>query len=199
MKKNHKEEMKINRLIVDFDGTLVNTVKAITELYNEDFCAYKKFKKVDWLSVNTWGFEELSCASEKYIDTYFNQPRFFEKLEFMPGAVEALYELKHIFSEIIVVSMGYSPNLRLKKFWMNEHLPEIKFLGCNLKKYPDKSHIDMRRDFLIDDSSKNLFTSNATTKICYGLERSWNSDWTGTRCKNWNDFIDYIYEGVEYD
>lgn len=189
----------INRLIVDFDGTLVNTVKKITELYNEDFCAYKKFKKIDWLSINSWDFDELSCANKEYVNTYFNQPRFFDGLEFMPGAVEALWELKNVFNDIIVVSMGYSPNLRLKKFWMKEYLPDIKFVGCNFKKYPDKSHIDMRGDFILDDSSKNLHTSNASTKICYGLERAWNYDWEGTRCKNWNDFIDYIYEGVIID
>lgn len=188
----------MDRLIVDFDGTLVNTVKSITELYNEDFRAYKKFKKIDWLSVNTWNFDELSCASAKYINTYFNQPRFFKNLKFMPGAKDAIYDLATAFKEVIVVSMGTRPNLKLKKEWLKDNLPGIKFIGCNFKKYQDKSHIDMRGDFMIDDSENMLLGTNATTKVCYGLKRSWNANWCGTRCKNWNDLVDYIYDGSEF-
>lgn len=45
----------ITTLYVDFDGTLVATIDAIVDLYNEDFQYYKKFHYVNWWTVDTWG------------------------------------------------------------------------------------------------------------------------------------------------
>ena len=52
----------IKTLYVDFDGTLVATIDAIVDLYNEDFQYYKKFNYVNWWTVDTWRFEECNCA-----------------------------------------------------------------------------------------------------------------------------------------
>lgn len=38
----------VKTLYVDFDGTLVATIDAIVDLYNEDFQYYKKFHYVNW-------------------------------------------------------------------------------------------------------------------------------------------------------
>ena len=95
----------IKTLYVDFDGTLVATIDAIVDLYNEDFQYYKKFHYVNWWTVDTWGFEECNCAPPGYIDLYFNQPRFFERLHFMPWAERAINELSEYYS-IKIVSHG---------------------------------------------------------------------------------------------
>lgn len=42
-------------------------------------------------------------------------------------------------------------------------------------------------DGVIDDLSKNLKTSNATHKICFGEKFNWNKDWDGIRCQTWYD------------
>lgn len=186
--------MNKRKLFIDFDGTIVNTIAAIVTLYNEDFQYYKNFVPVKWWEINTWNFEECNCATAEYIDTYFNQQRFFDKLTYMDWAKEVLNELKEDY-DITIVSAGYSPNLKAKEIWINENLPYCKFIGVNLEKYTDKSHIDMSNGIFIDDSSNNLSTSNALINICFGDIYSWNKDYTGFRCKNWNDIKMFLKGG----
>ena len=176
--------MNKDKLYLDFDGTIVNTIKAIVSLYNEDFVAYKKYKYVNWTDINTWDFVELKASNPEYINHYFNQPRFFDRLEYMDNFEEVYKELiKHYY--ITIVSSGFSPNLRLKEMLIRSHLPDCSFIGVNLKKYKDKSHINMSDGIFIDDSVSNLRTSNAMLNICFGDEYSWNKDWDGIRCYNW--------------
>ena len=189
---NEKGVICIKRdLYVDFDQTIVNSVKAITTLYNEDFMYYKKFKPVSWCMVNTWDFLELTCAKPDYINTYFNQPRFYKSLEYMENAKETLDKLKEYFN-IHIVSMGYSPNLALKKIWLKDCIPYADFIGVNFKEYDNKDHIDMSGGILIDDSAKNLETSNAETRICYGDFYEWNENYKGIRKWNWNEVYDFL-------
>lgn len=179
------------KIYVDFDCCIVNTIAAICSLYNEDFKYYKDFIPVKWWEVNTWNFEECNCTTTEYINTYFNQQRFFDKLTYMDWAKETLDELKDDY-EITIVSSGYSPNLKAKEIWINENLSYCKFIGVNLKEHEDKSHIFMGDGIFIDDSSKNLITSNALVNICFGDKYSWNEDWTGFRCNNWNDVKKFL-------
>lgn len=180
--------MRVNgiKLYIDIDNTLIDSIQAICDLYNQDFCYYKDFVPVHACEINTYEFKELKCAKHKTIDQYFNQPRFFDQVQFMPYAKEVLDNLKWKY-EIILVSMGYSPNLRAKEVWIKENIPYAAFVGCDMKKHKDKSHIDMANSIFIDDSANNLRTSNARYKIVFGDEYPWNKDWEGKRCYNWLD------------
>lgn len=175
------------KIMIDFDGCIVNTIAVITKLYNEDFKYYKDFQPVDWREVNTWDFEELRCASKDYINTYFNQPRFFDSLEYMPLAKLVLDVLHNAGHKIIIVSAGYSPNLKGKEKWIKKNIPYAEFIGVNLKEHKDKSHVDMSGCIFIDDSSNNLLTSNALMNICFGEVYKWNEDWQGFRVSKWLD------------
>lgn len=181
------------KIYCDFDGVITHSVKRIVDMYNEDFYYYKNFKKIDYNDINTWSFDELTLADKKTIDHYFNRSRFFNGLEFMPDAHKILSRLavKH---KIIIVSMGYSPNLRGKKEWIELHLPFADFIACNYKQYSDKSHIDMSDGIFIDDSSKNLFTSNSPYPILFGETYTWNENWTGTIKRTWDDIYQYVNE-----
>lgn len=181
----------INTLYIDFDGVIVATIDAIVDLYNEDFQYYNDFKKVNWWEIDTWDFEECNCTSKLHIDSYFNQPRFFERLKFMPYAKEVIEELSKYY-KIKIVSHGYSPNLKQKELWIKSKLPFTEFIGVNLKDHNDKSHINMSDGLFIDDSSKNLVTSNAKECICFGDEYSWNKDWTDKRMMNWIEIKQYL-------
>lgn len=174
------------KLFIDFDGTLVNTIKTICTLYDDDFKYYKDYKKIDWSEIETWDFTELNCASREYINYYFNQPRFFRNIEYMPWAKETINKLSELY-DIKIVSMGFRPNLLGKQKWLSENFPDCELIGVNFKKHSDKSHIDMSGSILIDDSANNLETSNAETKICFGDEYEWNNNWEGIRCANWCD------------
>lgn len=182
--------MKSN-LFLDFDGTVVCTIKSIVDLYNQDFKYYKNFKPIEWSDIETWGFTECNCATSDYINTYFNQERFYDILEYQENAKEILDELKKHFN-IKIVSMGYSPNLKGKEIWIKKNMPYAEFIGVNFKDYEDKAHIDMSGGILIDDSANNLITSNSDVKICYGDFYEWNKNWTGKRCFNWYEVREYL-------
>ena len=185
------EKLEKSKIFLDYDGCIVNTIKCICSLYNEDFQYYKNFIHINWWEVNTWSFTECNCATPEYINTYFNQQRFFDRIEYMDWAEKILDILKEDF-EITIVSSGYSPNLIAKEKWVKEHLPYCIFIGVNLKEYKDKSHIDMSDSIFIDDSVNNLETSNAAIKICFGDEYPWNNKWKGIRCANWHEVENYI-------
>lgn len=186
----------MKKLYFDFDGTIIDSISTITKMYNEDFCEYPGFIHIYPCEVNTWDFAELNCASRDYINTYFNQPRFFQRIEYMDNAEEVLDTLKNNF-EITIVSMGFLPNLRLKKQWIKENMPYASFVPINLEYYNDKSHVDMSDGILFDDSMKNLYTSKANKKICFGDIYPWNDGWKGTRLYNWKDVERYLMKGVK--
>lgn len=182
------------RIIVDFDGVVVNTVKAVTDLYNLDFRWYRPYKPVHWTEINTWDFEELNLASKEHINHYFETYRFFQKLEPMENAIEVLEELSHTY-DIVICPMGYTKNLKYKEEWIHKNLPFVKeFIGVNLNDYKDKSHINMSGCVFVDDSYNNLINNNASISVCYGDIYSWNEKWQGKRCYNWTDFKKYLVE-----
>lgn len=174
------------KLFLDYDCTLVNTIQCICKLYDEDFKYYSDWKPSKWWEINTWDFSELNCTDKKYIDTYFNTQRFFDNVEYMDNASNVLEVLKD-FYHIIVVSTGYSPNLRAKKVWIKKNVPYAEFIGVNLKQYKDKSHIDMsgKGNILLDDRADNLLTSNVERPILFGDNYPWNMNWDGERLFNW--------------
>ena len=174
-------------------GCIVDTIAAIVELYNDDFQYYKKFKKIYPEDIDTWDFKECSCASTKFIDTYFNTKRFFDHLKFMPGAYNSIMLLARKY-DVYIVSHGYSPNLKLKKIWIKNNLPfDIELIGVNLKKYSDKACIDMSDGIFIDDKLSNIKSSNAKKNILFGKEYSWNidnsDDKSYVRCFTWNEIL----------
>lgn len=184
--------INIKTIFLDFDGVVVNTVKKITDIYWEDFSSHSDFKEIHWTDINTWEFKELNLATKNQINSYFNQKRFFDNLEFMENAKEFISKLSMCFN-IHIVTMGNIQNLMLKEEWVRNNLPCVNnFIGCNLNQRKDKSHIDMTGGIFIDDNSKNLITSNADIKICYGDIFSWNEDWQGIRCYNWSDTYNFL-------
>ena len=184
----------IKKIIIDLDGVVYDTIQTIVNLYNEDHLMYKDFKVVLPSQIKTWDFNELTLESPEYIDKYFNQPRFFSNLVLMNGAKWIINKLGNEGYKIIFCSSGSFPNLSLKRRWINKYFPQAEFIPVELPTYPDKSHIDMSNCIFIDDVSKNLTTSNADIKICFGDMYSWNEDWNGKRCKDWIEVYQYIKE-----
>lgn len=176
----------IDKIFIDFDGVIANTIATITNIYNYDFKYYDKYKYVNWIDVETWNFEELNATTPEYINTYFNQKRFFDNIILMDGALDMIKILSTKY-DITVVSAGYSPNLKAKDEWLKYNMPFVNFIGVDLKKYKDKSHVNMENGIFIDDSASNLDTSNADIKICFGDKYVWNENWNGVRGYNWCD------------
>lgn len=190
--------IKIKKLFIDYDNTIVNSIKTITNLYNEDYKYYPDYKCIHWTNINTYNFTECKCATTKDLLKYFTQPRFFEKAEFMDNAKEVLNRLKDKF-EIIIVSMGFQPNLFGKEIWIKDNLPFAKFVGVDMEEYKDKSYVDMSDGILIDDEKRYLDSSNVDEKICFGDVYEWNEKWTGKRCYNWFEVEKYLTDRGEHE
>lgn len=174
-------------IFLDFDGTLVDSISSICKLYNKDFRYYEDFCPVLPTQIQTYDFSECTCASKEIIHTYFQTPRFFNSLKFMPGAVGALRFIKNDFN-INIVSHGFQANLLAKRLWIEKHIPHATFTGIDLSQTKDKSCVDMSGSIFVDDMVSNLDSSNAKHKIIFGKTYPWNEDEHGyTRCKDWID------------
>ena len=180
------------KIIIDLDGVVFQTISTITCLYNEDHLFYKDFQPINPDDVNTWDFEELNLEPPEYIDKYFNQPRFFEKLELMRSAKWIINKLHQFGHNIIFCSSGSYPNLQLKRRWIAKHFSYADFIPVNLDEHKDKSHLDFSDCVFIDDVAANLETSNAPMCICFGKVYPWNKDWKGLRLESWEEVYEWI-------
>lgn len=178
------------KLYIDFDNTIVNSVKSLVACYNQDFLYYDEYKEVRWVDVNSYDLKECNCATKEQILEYFNQYRFFLYLDCMKDAKEILDELKDYY-DIYIVTLGTSANLKGKKIWLKRNIPYATLIDINMGKYQDKSHLDLSDGILIDDVPEYLETSNARIKVCFGCY-SWNKEWNGLRCYNWEDVKNYL-------
>ena len=189
------------KLFLDFDNTIVDTIAAVVSLYNEDYADKDGFVKINPSEVTSWEFTECNLATYEEIDKYFGDERFFQRIKLYPDASQVLFSLSCIY-DITIVSHGYSKNLKLKEKWVTENLfnkifyngCNAKFIGVDWKEYSDKSHVDMSDSIFVDDSIKNLETSNAKYKILYGEYMDWNkTNNKFTRCENWEILEKHIY------
>ena len=183
----------MKKLYVDFDNTIVDTVGKIVSLYNEDHKYYRWFEPVRACDINTYDFQELKLESFEEISKYFNQPRFFENLEWMDNAEEVLEELSKQY-EIKVVSIGTYENLVGKGLWILKNMPYADFQPILVNAHESKRFKDMRDGYLIDDKYDNLTGHNTYKSICFGDVYSWNEQWTGVRCHNWYDVKRFLRE-----
>lgn len=184
------------KLYIDMDNTIINSVKAICDMYNEDYQYYPNYKYIHWTDIHTYDFKECTCAKTKALKKYFTYGRFFNCVNFMDNAHGVLYRLQKKY-QIAIVSIGTAANLRAKKIWIKDRLAFADFIGVNVDEYADKSHIDMSDGILIDDDARYLESSNTSTKICFGDVYEWNESWTGKRCCNWIELEEYLKEMQE--
>lgn len=187
--------MDKRKLYIDFDSTIVNSIKRICEMYNEDYKDKPNFKFARWEYVEKFNFsDQCNLAKDGVVKKYFNTKRFYQGLEFMESAKEIIELLSQKF-DIYVPSLGYTTNLKYKNIWLKENLSCIKkFIPCHFNLCKDKAHIKMSNSILIDDNAGILITSDADLKICYGDLYDWNKNWDGNRCWNWTEVYDFLMD-----
>lgn len=186
------------KLFIDFDGVLVDSVKAFCKAYNSLYISHNGFEPAEHSLVNKWDFSDqcplIHEPNNMYpnVEGIFAHQLFWNELEPMENAKNALLSLASYF-ELIVVSIGSAENLAKKSLYIKEHFPMIHdvILIRNSDIRMDKSIIDMKGGILIDDNSNNLVSSNADIKICFGKDAEWNTKhgrWLN-RCMNWVDVL----------
>ena len=179
------------KIFIDFDCTIVDSVKTYCNVYNSFFKEHEEFEKADHSRVNRYDLMD-QCHLADHQETIFSHEEFFKHLEFMPHAEEVIEKLsnKH---ELIICSIGTLDNISLKAKWIKNNLSFIKNVilissavttnGIKM----DKSSVNMSNSIFIDDHVENLLSSNAEFKICFGKKYEWNESWTGQRCFNWKE------------
>ena len=181
---------------IDLDCVTLETVQCVVSMYDEDFNDKPEYKKVDWTKIDSWDFLELSLADKETIDGYFNQRRFFDRVEMVHEAKESIDYLSNFYN-IVFVSHGEDLNLHLKKKYIKKHFPYAKFIGVKLSEHHDKSCVNMsgKDNVFIDDMPKNILGSNADIRICFGKDYEWNKDFESDldngiyRLYDWNSVI----------
>ena len=185
-------------LYIDLDNVVFDTVDAIKTLYDENYRLYDNYKCVDYNAMTSYDFRELQLLTKEKLNEYFCSGRFFDVVNCIEGAELSIATLNG-FNQypVTLVSIGTPENIKGKQQWIDNVLRggfelDVDFVGLNSF---DKSEIDMSGGILIDDELKNLETSNADVKICFG-DYEWNKDWTGLRAAYWFEVRKLVYEEV---
>ncbi|MFU0824634.1 5' nucleotidase, NT5C type [Clostridium sp.] len=179
----------MKKLFLDFDCTIVDSVKTYCNVYNKLYKNREKFKEADHKKVNRYDLKD-QCPMVAHQEEIFSSKEFFEHLEFMEDAREVIEKLSTKY-ELIICSIGTLDNISYKSKWIKDNLPFIKsvvLISNNVEKSgikTDKSVINMKDAVFIDDHEDNLISSDAELKICFGKKYDWNKHWEGQRCFNW--------------
>ena len=162
--------MKIDKIFLDFDDTMVDSSKVIVELLNRRFGTHE-----DVANLNTWNYTNLFPTIKGIeIEDLFDSAEFFELLEWKEGAADFINKFHDI---ITIVSKGNEMNLYRKEMWIRKTFPDIKFIGID----PDvsKSTVEMGMgDCIIDDHAENLIHSTAQMRIMFESFKhvEWNEE-----------------------
>ncbi|EKE27372.1 MAG: hypothetical protein ACD_3C00218G0003, partial [uncultured bacterium (gcode 4)] len=184
-------------LYIDFDSTIVNSDKAICEIYNDRYKDYEGFKLATWMEHKNWAYE-CTCPlihiheaePVEVIKDYFGSEAFFEKLEFYDNAKEVITKLKEQYNVIICTS-AFPQNASKKVLWIEEHLPEVDEIIILINKKANgtgKGRVPMMEEeaIFIDDHPHNLYSTKASQKYLFKFkETEYNQDWDGPKVSNW--------------
>ena len=159
------------KIYIDFDSTIVDSVKAFVSRYNQLYN-----KKEDPNSVVKYNFENLNLSKEDIV-LGFNSNFFFSELDLYPEAQDALYKLKHSGAELVLLTRGTPTNIVKKIEWLDKHhwirelFDDFVFTTSN----QDKIKIDMSNAILIDDYRLNHLNSNAKYRYAFKdiPQRTW--------------------------
>lgn len=172
-------------LYLDFDSTLVQSISAIISMVNED-----RNTNYEHIKVNQWNFGNVVPLTNEEVEKYFEDDRFFERLELFDNVVDVL-EKNSKYYNYIILTKGSKLNLEKKEKWVKENLPIVdKFIGLIYNDSMDKSNVNMYENSVhIDDVTECLTTSKAKYKIMFKEkergECSWNRNWDRATATDW--------------
>lgn len=179
--------MSKQKLFVDFDLTIADSIKAFTDYYNCLYKTYPDFKPANPDKITSYDFKCI-CPLMPNSEKVFGKELFFNFLELMPDAYGILKKLNDKY-KIIIVSIGNPMNISKKILWIEKYLPFIKDCilitneGCKM----NKSVVNMKDSIFIDDIPSNLKSTNAERKILFGKIYPWNKGWEGEHIPNWKE------------
>jgi 5'(3')-deoxyribonucleotidase len=176
------------KLFLDIDNCITNSTKAFCHCYNLFYNFKPDFIPAQYKKVDKWDFTDQCTLikSEDEVERIFGMTTFFANLEFMDRNTYKVLEKLNKKYELYLISIGTPDNISNKTIWVKRNLPFIQnsiFL-VNLNKL-GKGIINMKDGIIVDDVEENLYSSNASEKICFGKVASWNLNWNGDRSLDW--------------
>lgn len=179
--------MEKEKLFLDFDGTIADSITAFCRLYSYLYADKIGFVLPETSKVNRWNFsDQCKLLKDSDVEKLFSNELFFNFLEFMPNAKETILKLAEKY-DIYIVSIGTMQNIRWKANWLDINLPEVKnvILISNNNCEMNKSIVNMSSGILLDDNYDNLKTCNAIKRYTFGIIKSWNIWSPYKRLFNW--------------
>ena len=167
----------ISTIFCDIDGVLWHSCQAIIDILNEKYGG--NFTGSD---VTNWN---VNCCypemTEEEVEGVFNNPKFFEIVKPIDGALEFLDRYR---DKIILVTKASVENYARKRKWFNNRGFDMPIIALPLN--VSKSLVNMNNideySLFVDDSTQNLIDCNADYKIqmreyCDNKEREWQKGW----------------------
>lgn len=192
MLKNGSEKIK---LFLDYDMTIVNSIKTICDMYNEEYSNHVGFTPANHDLVQKWDFKD-QCPLLNNCERYFSSKEFFDRVEFIEDNTKEVIQKHAEKFYIIICSIGTPSNIAYKSLWLEKNLPFIKdyVMLRNKGTKMNKSIVNMSDSVFVDDVSSNLLSSNADVKILFGKEYEWNKVDIFLRIYNWTQ-LDKLLSG----
>jgi len=193
------------KLFLDFDSTLVDSVDAFIKVYIDRYKNTEGFVYPNVDTLRQWDFRDICPLLKRgEVQDIFSNKEFFQYLKPFRNTVEVLNKYKDKY-EMCIVTIGTLKNLSHKAEYIEKYFPMvhntilINNTGCKM----DKSMIKMKGtdecpSVFIDDHGDNLKSSNADIKIVYGKAYDWNKDIVKLRAYNWLEvdrLLDYYLVG----
>lgn len=186
-------------LYIDFDSTIVNSDKAISTIYNNNYKDFENFTPANWNEHENWAYKKIcplvhihEAQPTKVIQDFFNSNEFFDYLEFYDNAKSVIQQLVTKYNVIICTS-AFPMNASRKVIWIEEHIPEIDEIIIIINKSSNgygKSRVPMmeRDAIFIDDHPKNLYSTKASQKYLFKMHNTdYNGNWKGPIVSSWNE------------
>lgn len=179
-------------IIVDFDGVIANSIKAIHKVYQQ--------LTGDNSTIHTsnvkWDLTDICPLwTPQEIDATFSDPQFFKVLEPIDGIIELLEKLHNNGHRIIICTCHNPLGIYEKDKWIQKHLPfvdEVIYKRLLPNHKINKSNII--GDIIIDDSIDALESNPSKYKICFG-DYAYNKYHQGMRVCN-AELLAYYIQGI---
>jgi len=192
------EHMKKD-LYIDFDSTIVNSDKAICQIYNERYSHYDDFIPADWRKHSNWAYKNVCPLIQVHnedpsqvIKDFYGDQHFFDYLGFYDDAKRVIGRLVEKYNVIICTS-AFPMNASKKVLWIEEHLPEVDEIIILINKSGNgygKERVAMMEEdsIFIDDHPTNLESTKASQKYLFKFkETDYNGGYDGNVVTSWKE------------
>ena len=142
-------------VLVDVDDTIANTRQAMLKYYRDATGDYSTSIE----GSRTYWYTDTMCPlfSDERANIAFNDPRLFNMMEPLEGAIEGVKYLQNKGYEVRICTLHQPLGIALKDMWLDYYFPNIT------KRHYSTTIGDNKDVFkaysIIDDSLKNIHTS----------------------------------------